>query len=75
MNRSKAAAFDLGLIQAPFKDRAALACKACNKCGLDEQYPNHECEYRVLESLEQLDPWANRASKTAGRVDKELVAS
>ena len=56
MSRSKAAAFDLGLIQAPFKDRTALACKACNKCGLDEQYPNHECEYRVLESLGQLDP-------------------
>ena len=56
MSRSKVAAFDLGLIQAPFKDRSVLGYKACNERGLDEQYPDHECEYRVLESLGQLDP-------------------
>ncbi len=63
MSCSNAAAFDLGLLQAPCKDRPALACKACNKRGLDEQYPDHEREYRVLASREQLarspivQPW------------------
>lgn len=51
---SNAATFDLGLIQAPFKDRATLAYKAGNKHRQDEQYPDHVREYRVLESLGQL---------------------